>query len=93
MKAVLVLKSSEEFDDLVEWMNREGANDEFDPTLWGYASDWLTSLEPDVFPFVTPIPNGYSEPIKYVIDDWCELLSQYEDTDPFLSEVVYNFKG
>ena len=86
----LNLNSYEEYVDLCEWMARDGACEgaDIDEALWGFASDWLLSLDLEVFPVKVSIPAGYADPIQACIDDWLEVLSCHEDSDPFLTDIT-----
>ncbi|CAB4124950.1 hypothetical protein UFOVP55_42 [uncultured Caudovirales phage] len=90
--SLLNLTSYEEYVDLCEWMAREGACEgtDLDEALWGFASDWLLSLDLEIYPASLTIPRGYADPIAACIADWLEVLSCHEDSDPFLSEVISN---
>jgi hypothetical protein len=88
-KALLSLRNYEEFSDLCEWMLRDGAAEFFDdPYMFTEAAQWLVALDPEVFPLMVFLPHPFVDAIEYAIEDWCEVLASYEDSDPFHSEVI-----
>ena len=85
--AMLVLICEEEHADLVEWITRDDADDS--APYWHEAGEWLQQInDHGLYPYFAAVPSEYIDAIEAVIADWCEVLSQYEDADPFQSEII-----
>lgn len=82
----LFLASSEDHDDIIEWMTRVGANDD-DIPYWDDAAEWLLRLKTS-YPNEVALPIEFALPIMSAIEDWSETLTHYNgDAADFYSEV------
>lgn len=82
MKKRLVIASQSELDDLVDWLDSHISEDDW-PLMTEDAMQWLCTLEPGTH----DIADKHVEAIEFGIEDWLDVLSNYEDSEPFETHV------
>jgi hypothetical protein len=78
MKKRLIIASQGELDDLIDWMHSHICEDDW-PLMTEDAEQWLCTLGPGTH----DIPDKHVVPIEYAIEDWLDVLSNYDDSEPF----------
>lgn len=74
----LIVASEGELADLIDWMQGHICEDDW-PLMTEDAVQWLCTLTVGTH----DLPDKYVEAIEYAIEDWLEVLSNYDDSEPF----------
>lgn len=77
------IASRDDAMDLVAWMGDRVGEDDW-PEATEDAVVWLCTLEVGEH----EVPDKYVEAIEIGIEDWLEVLSNYEDSEPFDTELI-----
>jgi hypothetical protein len=77
------IASMDELGDLIAWMHSHICEDDW-PLMTEDAVQWLCTLGVGEH----EVPDKYVVPIEYGIEDWLEVLSNYEDSEPFDTELI-----
>ena len=77
------IANNDELADLIDWMHSH-INDEDWPTATEDAMRWLCTLDAGTH----EVPEHLVEAIEFGIEDWLEVLSNYEDSEPFDTELI-----
>lgn len=79
----LIVDKIDDLHDLIAWMAGHVCDEEDCPLGSDAAINWLDTLKPGEH----DIPEEHVEAIEWGIADWCEVLSNYEDSEPFETRV------
>ena len=74
----LIIANEDELGDLITWFGDRASEDDWPPHS-DEAVKWLCTLEPGTH----DIADKHVVPIEYAIEDWLDVLSNYDDSEPF----------
>lgn len=82
MKKLLNVAKVDDLHDLIAWMADHQTDDDW-PLMTEDAVQWLCDLSCNLGPARYEIADKHVEAIEFGIADWCEVLSNYEDSEHF----------
>lgn len=82
----LIVDKIDDLHDLIAWMADRQTEDDW-PLMTEDAVQWLCDIACTLMPGEYEIADKHVEAIEWGIADWCEVLSNYEDSEPFETRI------